>query len=80
MPHKTCTTVSLLKRPIKNGKLTLYLDFYPPVRNPETMKLTRREFLGIYIFAKPKTVAEREYNADMMAKAEAIRNIRVNTH
>ena len=78
MPHKTCTTVSLLKRPIKNGKLTLYLDFYPPVRNPETMKLTRREFLGIYIFAKPKTVAEREYNADMMAKAEAIRNIRFN--
>ena len=47
--YKTCTSVSLLKRPIKNGKTSLYLDFYPPVHNPETMKYTRREFLGIYI-------------------------------
>lgn len=29
MSHKTCTTVTLLKRPIKNGRLSLYLDYYP---------------------------------------------------
>lgn len=75
----TCTTVTLLKRPIKNGRLTLYLDFYPAVRNPRTMKLTRREYLGIYIFARPKNNAEREFNEEMLAKAEAIRNIRFNS-
>ena len=48
MPHyHTCTTVSLLRRPIANGRLSLYLDFYPAIRNPETMKMTRREYLGI---------------------------------
>lgn len=36
MPHyHTCTTVSLLRRPIANGRLSLYLDFYPAIRNPE---------------------------------------------
>ena len=77
--RKTCTTVTLLSRPIKGGRLSLYLDFYPEVRNPHTMKLTRREFLGIYILARPKTNAEREYNAEMLAKAEAIRNLRFNS-
>ena len=79
MSHKTCTTVTLLKRPIKNGRLSLYLDYYPEVRNPETMKLTRREYLGIYIYARPKTKAKKEFNEDMMQKAEAIRNLRFNS-
>ncbi len=78
MPHHhTCTTVSLLRRPITNGRLSLYLDFYPAVRNPETMKMTRREYLGIYIFAKPKNDAEREFNRSMIERAEAIRCMRV---
>ena len=56
--YHTCTTVSLLRRPITNGRLSLYLDFYPAIRNPETMKMTRREYLGIYIFAKPRNDAD----------------------
>lgn len=79
MSHKTCTTVTLLKRPIKNGRLSLYLDYYPEVRNPETMKLTRREYLGIYIYARPKTAAEKAFNEEMLQKAEAIRNLRFNS-
>mgnify|MGYP002225647510 CR=1 FL=1 len=46
-----CTKVTVRKRPIKNGQLSLYLDFYPPVRHPKTGKPTRREYLGIYIYA-----------------------------
>ena len=75
--YHTCTTVSLLRRPITNGRLSLYLDFYPAIRNPETMKMTRREYLGIYIFAKPKNDAEREFNRSMIERAEAIRCMRV---
>ena len=48
-----CTKVTVRKRPIKNGQLSLYLDFYPPVRHPKTGRLTRREYLGIYIYANP---------------------------
>ena len=39
--YHTCTTVSLLRRPITNGRLSLYLDFYPAIRNPETMNTAR---------------------------------------
>lgn len=29
-----CTKVTVRKRHIKNGLLSLYLNFYPPARNP----------------------------------------------
>jgi len=39
--------------------------------------MSRREFLGIYIYAKPKNEQQRMFNQDMLNKAEAIRCIRV---
>ena len=48
-----CTKVTVRKRTIKNGQVSLYLDFYPPIRHPKTGKPTRREYLGIYIYANP---------------------------
>lgn len=68
-----CTKVTLRQRPISNGRITLYLDYYPAIRNPHTMKMTRREFLGIYISANPKSQAIKDYNNEMLEKAEAIR-------
>ena len=49
----TCGKVFLRQKPISKGRLSLYLDFYPAIRNPRTGKISRREFLGIYIFAEP---------------------------
>lgn len=72
-----CTKVTLRKRAITKGRETLYLDYYPPIRNPITMKMSRREFLGIYIYQKPKTEIEKEYNREILKKAEGIRAIRV---
>lgn len=69
----TCTKVFLRRKEISGGRTSLYLDFYPPVRNPNTNRLSRREGLGIYIYTNPKTVREREFNASMEEKAEAIR-------
>lgn len=54
MRQQTCTTVTLRQRPIRNGRISLYLDYYPAVRNPKTMQLSRREYLGFYIYATPK--------------------------
>ena len=68
-----CTKVTVRKRPIKNGQLSLYLDFYPPVRHPKTGRLTRREYLGIYIYANPTEKFEAEFNKTMLRNAELIK-------
>ena len=62
--NHTCTKVTVRQRAIRNDRISLYLDYYPAVRNPETMQMSRREYLGIY-------------NNEMLNKAEAIRCIRV---
>lgn len=72
-----CTKVTVRKRPIKNGQVSLYLDFYPAIRNPRTGKPSRREYLGIYIYAEPKEKFQKDYNRSMMQKAELIRCRRI---
>ena len=72
-----CTKVTVRQAKLKNGMISLYLDFYPAIRNPKTMRMTRREYLGIYIYANPKNLMESDYNKDMLMKAEGIRCIRV---
>ena len=72
-----CKTVTLRTRPLKNKMLSFYLDYYPGYRDKETMKVIRHESLGIYIYARPKNEIERDFNNEMLSKAEAIRCIRV---
>lgn len=67
------TKVTLRKRTYPSGKTTLYLDFYPEIRDPRTNKMTRREYLGINIITDPQTPAERRHNKLKMAQGEAIR-------
>lgn len=69
--------VTLRSRPISGGRRTLYLDYYPAVRVPETMKMIRQETLGMYIYQKPKSATQKQYNEAMLAQAEAIRSLRV---
>ena len=68
--------VTLRKRLLPSGKVTLYLDFYPAVRNPKTLKLTRREYLGIYLIKSPRTLQDREENAKKLRIADGIRSQR----
>ncbi len=68
--------VSLRKKAITDGRSSLYLDFYPAVPHPDTGKTTRREFLGLYIFNKPRKVLEKEHNAETIALGESIRSKR----
>jgi len=69
----SATKVTLRKRELPSGKITLYLDYYPPIRNPRTMEMSRREYLGIYLAKNPRTPEERSINAEKQKKAEAIR-------
>ena len=69
-----CKTVSLRTRKIKGGEqLSFYLDYYPGYRDESTMKVMRHESLGIYIYAKPKSQREKDYNDRMREKAESLR-------
>lgn len=50
--------VTLRSKPIGGGKLSLYLDYYPPVPHPLTKKPTRREFLELYIVSEEELKEE----------------------
>ncbi|GAB3909112.1 site-specific integrase [Larkinella knui] len=65
--------VKLRKKPISDGRSSLYLDFYPAIPHPDTGKPTRREFLGLYIFNKPKTIVDKDQNKETIGLAENIR-------
>ncbi|WP_080055330.1 site-specific integrase [Spirosoma aerolatum] len=65
--------VKLRKKPITDGRTSLYLDYYPAIPHPDTGKPTRREFLGLYLFNRPKTPADKEQNSETLALAETLR-------
>jgi integrase len=69
-------SVKVREKVISKGRKSLYLDFYPAIINPSTGQTTRREFLGLYIYARPKNEIEKEYNAEKRAIAEATRGLR----
>lgn len=56
------STVKLRTKPIKNNRQSLYLDFYPPIFNPESGKLTRRYFLNKYIITDSENENDIETN------------------
>ncbi len=72
------TKVKLRQKKISGNRHSLYLDFYPPIKHPETGEPTRREFLGYYIFDKPKTVIDKQHNSETTQLAEQVRQKREN--
>lgn len=67
------TKVKLREKPMTNGRQSLYLDFYPPIPNPANGKPTRREFLSLYTFVKPKGELQKQHNRETQHLAENIR-------
>lgn len=69
-------SVKLREKTLTDGRISLYLDYYPPIYVPETGKETRREFLKIYLYSKPTDKTQRESNHRNKAKALSIRSER----
>lgn len=67
------TKVFLREKKMSGGRKSLYLDFYPPIIHPETGKPTRREFLRLEVFERPKTEMDKTQNKETRALAENIR-------
>lgn len=72
------TKVTLRHKSISKGRQSLYLDFYPPILNPKTGEPTRREFLGMYAFERPRNSVDKQHNADQLRIAEQVRQKREN--
>jgi integrase len=70
--------VKLRQKAISGNRQSLYLDFYPAIPHPETGEPTRREFLGLYIFEKPKTPIDKQHNKETLQLAKQIRQKREN--
>lgn len=70
------TKVKLYEKKISGGRKSLFLDFYPPITNPETRKPTRREHLKIYLYERPKNETEKNHNKETKMLGEAIRSQR----
>lgn len=82
--------VTLRQRMLESGKVSLYLDYYPPIIDPETNRLTRRESLGMsvtplknrkgeYIKNKDENYKFSESDDETFRTAIIIRNNRQNT-
>lgn len=67
------TKVFLREKKLSGGRKSLYLDFYPPIIHSETGKPTRREFLRLEVWEKPKTELDKQHNKQTRALAENIR-------
>lgn len=70
--------VELRQRKRDNGRISLYLDYYPPIKDHKTGKEKRQEFLKLYIYDKPKGQAQKDFNKSVLATAEEIQANRIN--
>ena len=74
MKQKSTTTkVTLRKKKISKGRVSLYLDFYPAITDPKTGEETRREFLKMYLYEKPKEPVDKQHNKETEDLAKSIR-------
>lgn len=60
------------KKLLKSGKYSLYIDYYPPVWNPQKQVYTRREYLNLHLYVKPITSLEKKENLLYQEIAEKI--------
>jgi len=70
--------VTLRKKAISGGRLSLYLDYYPAFFNAASGCYSRREFLKLYLLAKPSSQIEKVLNAENLHRAELICSRRQN--
>ena len=66
------TKVTLRQKPISGNRQSLYLDFYPPIKHPETGELTRREFLNLFIFNEIEAQEQTYTDADGKEKKRIV--------
>lgn len=64
---------TIRQRKLKNGGISLYLDYYPPIKNLTNGTPTRREALRLFLYDKPRTLTEKNHNRGTMEIAQSIK-------
>ncbi len=64
--------VTLRKRTLKTGRISLYLDFYPPIVHPVTGNITRWEYLKLFLYNPARDEVEKRQNKDIETIARSI--------
>jgi integrase len=62
----------LREKQLRNGRKGLYIDYYPPVWNPQTQRFTRQENLKLIIIEQPVNDFEKKQNLLSKEIAEKI--------
>ncbi len=65
--------IRLRRVPISKDRHSIYFDYCPPFRDPKTMKMIKSKSIGLYLYQNPKNEMERQYNKEVLLKAEIIR-------
>jgi integrase len=68
--------VTVRKKKLSKGLVSLYLDFYPAITHPETGQETRREFLKLHFKDRPRNEEETRDKARCILLADEIRIMR----
>lgn len=68
----------LRKKLLNGGKYSFFIDYSPKVWTPHTKKYIRKEYLKIYLHAKPQTFIEKQENEISTQVAEKIYIKRMN--
>lgn len=71
------TVVKLVKHYLKNGKISLFIEYYPYFYDSRKGKTIRSENLQLFMFAKPENPTQKKHNADMEELALAIQSKRI---
>ncbi len=73
MRKSTKIKVTLRKKAIAGGKkLSLYLDYYPPIYDSAANEFSRREFLKLYLIARPSNAFDKMANEENLNTAKMI--------
>lgn len=65
--------VTLRKKILSSGRISFYLDYYPPIPHPRDGKLIRKEYLKLYMISEPRHEVDRTFNKQTELIAENIR-------
>jgi hypothetical protein len=65
--------VTLRRKTLTSGRISFYLDYYPPIQHPRDRKLVRKEYLKLYMVSEPRNEVDRNFNKQTEMIAENIR-------
>lgn len=71
------TDVKLIRHHLKNGKISLYISFYPYFYDRRTGKTIKSENLHMFLISNPKNATERKHNEQTEELAFAIQSKRI---